>query len=67
MEKSEKAKQLRALRKYGKKVRSKVCGHRVRPSVVRLGCQGQIWFRALCVFRLVLSICPQRSHVCSDP
>lgn len=33
MEKSEKAKQLRALRKYGKKVRRSVAGGQTRPSV----------------------------------
>lgn len=41
MEKSEKAKQLRALRKYGKKVRRKVCGgHRMLLSVCQPGVPG---------------------------
>lgn len=33
MEKSEKAKQLRALRKYGKKVRKNTCTYRTRPGM----------------------------------
>lgn len=40
MEKSEKAKQLRALRKYGKKVRRKMWVHGMRPSVYQAGVTG---------------------------
>lgn len=49
MEKSEKAKQLRALRKYGKKVRKNTCTDRARP-----GMPGEVAVvPALCVFGTV--------------
>lgn len=57
MEKSEKAKQLRALRKYGKKVRRKVARDRMMLGVfVRPDCPGLIWFHDLYVFDHVFVI-----------
>lgn len=67
MEKSEKAKQLRALRKYGKKVRRRVCGLRMRPSIYQAGVPGSdLVLCRVCVFRLVLIISPQRGRLCLD-
>ena len=56
MEKSEKAKQLRALRKYGKKVGRKMSGDGMVPSVFVRRLLGLSWFRAPCVFHRVFTV-----------
>lgn len=56
MERSEKAKQLRALRKYGKKVGRKRSGVGMGPSVFVGRLLGLRWFRAPCVFHRVFTV-----------